>query len=317
MRVLVIAPDDAGGALYRWTRALRASDTAHARLVTLQDAPPPPFGPRADLSRIHDGGQELQTLVDTVDVVHLVDLLPSEIPFADRLPGRARPPRCVLHWTGTAVDRGRHLSRLAERTGCPLIAHRPRWPHATFLPPWVSQGVPPWFPVPPGTRARNRSATVVVFASSVRPLAAYPRLEALIDRAEAWATRSPTGRTYRVEVVVDPSPRAVAQRRRRAHVTLADAEGEMPREALESLVQGLPAIAELAPHVRQAYEALCDAPVPVFAPEVLPDLLRELEATADPLPLWSSWGCRATSPERWMQTCAKLYAGAPEITAAL
>lgn len=290
---------------------------AHARLVTLRDAAPPPLGPHADLSRIHDGGQELQILVDQADVLHLVDLLPSEIPFADRLPTRATAPRFILHWTGAAVDRGRTLSRMAERTGCPLLAHRPHWPHATFLPPWISQGLAPWLPVVPGTRARERSSTLVAFAGSTRPLSTQPRLEALIERAESLAARSAGGRTCRVEVVIETYARAIAQRRRRAHLTLADAEGEMPQEALESLVQGVPAVAALDPKVRQAYEALCDAPVPVFEPEVLPELVRDLDPSADPLSQWSSWARRATSGERFLQTCVRLYDDAPALTSGL
>lgn len=282
--------------------------------MTLHETPPPPHGPPADICRLHDGGQELRELLQGADVLHLVDLVPADLPLVDELAQRHPAPRFVFHWTGLAPERGQQLSRLAQQTGAPLLSQHPGLAQATFLPPWIHHGRPPWVPLLPGTRARARTGTLTLFASSPDPLSARPGLEALVESAERLHLEAHGGeRQARVEVVVDTFVRAIAQRRRRAHLTLADAEGAMLLEALESLLQGIPAVARLDPQVRAAYEALADAPAPIFEPDALPQLVAELDPRVDPLASCIAWCRQATAPERWLDACRRLYAVASPV----
>lgn len=311
MRVLVVAPHDPTGALYGLCRALRRHGCAETRLLTLREVEPRPLGPPADVCRLHDGGHELRELVRTAEVFHLVDLTPADVPFADLWSQRATPPRFVFHWSGASLEQGRTLAQMATRFGTPLISERPGVTSAAFLPPWISHGTPPWVPLLPGTRTRARSQTVMLFASAPEPLSHRPRLERLIETAERLCEASPVpGRTLRVEVVIDPLARSVAQRRRRAHLTLADADGAMPLEALEALAQGLPTIAALDPETRAAYEALGHGPVPILEPIALEACLPQLDPMADPDAASVAWLRRVAAPEPWLALCQQVYATA-------
>jgi len=314
MRVLVVAPADPSGSLYWLCKALRTSGRAQARLVTLRESAPPPFGPPADLQRLHDGGEELRSLIEHADVLHLVDLHPSEMPLTENIRGRRQPPRWVLHHAQAPRSHARALSQLAEQTGTPLLSHEPGIPGAIFIPPFFPHPRPPWLPLIEGTRARVRSSTVVAFASCPRTLAALPRLEALVDAAEAIAqASSANGLPCRIEVVSELPPRQVAQRRRRAHLTLCDAEGQMPIEALESWAQGIPVVAGIDPAVRRAYELHTGAAVPLHDPSELASLLTQLDPLADPDPALVAWARLASSVSLWVERCARCYADAPPI----
>src|SRR5690606_1527176 len=134
MRVLVVAPHDWAGSLYGLCRALRVHG-ASIRLMTLHAMPPPPHGPPADVCRLPDGGHELRELLQRADVLHLVDLVPRDLPLVDQLAKRHPAPRFLFHWTGSAPARGDQLSQLAQQTGAPLLSERPGLSHATFVPP--------------------------------------------------------------------------------------------------------------------------------------------------------------------------------------
>lgn len=93
---------------------------------------------------------------------------------------------------------------------------------------------------------------------------------------------------------------------------LADADGQMPVEALAALAQGVPVLADLDGHVLRAYEALVGDTVPIYQTNQLGPLLDQLNTGADPEAWLRRWVLRACNPERWHARLGRLYAPAPQ-----
>lgn len=312
----MVAQADESGTLYQLCKHLRASDLADARMVTIEHPGPSRAlgGPASDIHRVYDRGQELRYLLDAADVLHMVDLALESVPMAERVAARLRPPRILLHLTHACfVGQRAQLAAYAAASGAPCIATIPGVEGATFVPPFIPPRTPPWSPLLPGSRARTRSSDLQLVASSASPIRTRPRLERLIEFTEQQLER-PRRRSARLDVMTGRPYRETLQRRRRAHVALADADGEMPIEALESWLQGLFVVGEVDDRVRSAYERLAQRDLPLVPPDRLPELLDSLDPENEPDAEAITWARRACDPYRWIEACTLGYAAAPAVS---
>lgn len=302
MQVLFIAATDPHGQVHRLARLLRQHSVAQARVMLLEEPRLLPTG--SDLVRLHDGGNELQHLLSTYPTVHLVDLVPSQVPLlAD---GNKR--RFVLQWSRRPEPtQVRECETLAGR-GARIVTTQPGLVDihdASFLPPLIATWQPPWVPLAPGTRGRARSDRVVLFGSTTRSLRDSPRLEALIDSAERSARNI---RRCRVEFLAGRPHRHLAQRQRRANIVLAAAETGVPRASLEAMAQGLPTILDTGEFDPDIYAKLAGgARPPVHEIDELDQVLGALDPMGEPDLALQAWARCALNPRRWLALCDRMY----------
>jgi hypothetical protein len=316
VRVLFVAQSDPRGSVHRLARVLREQSVADARVMMLSE--PRRGDPHYDLARLHDGGQELEELLRTADVLHLVDLVPSQLPIVQSIVARRSiAPRWVLQWDRAPFrtelreinDLGRiaDLCTIATRSGILEDAD-------AFVPPMVPIWRPPWTPVLPGTHLRTRRASAAIFASTPGSLQEDPRLEALIDRAENVASVCPN---RHLEVLTGRPHVQVLQRQRRSQLVLAAAQHGLPTSALEALAQGLRVVVDAPPEDLAAYALLAGGtPAPVLLPEDLPEAIADLDPSADPDEGAIAWARCVLDPRRWLGVCLRLYNRPPFARAA-
>ena len=308
MRVLFIAQSDPRGSVHRLARLLRQETIAQARVMTLSE--PRRGDPPYDLARLHDGGQELEELLRTADVLHLVDLVPSQLPIVQTVMGqRAIEPRWVLQWDRepfrSELREMRQLAGSAEvrtiatRTG--ILEDADAW-----LPPVLPIWRPPWTPVLPGTHLRTRRTECTIFASTRGLLYDDPRLEALVDRAENVASVCPH---RHVEVFASRPHVQTLQRQRRAQLVLTASDHGLPTAALEALAQGVRVVVDGPRDEWTPYAKLAGGtPAPVLRPDEMPEAIAELDPTADPDEAAVAWAHCVLDPRRWLGACLRLYA---------
>jgi hypothetical protein len=311
VRVLFVAQSDPRGSVHRLARLLRAERVAEARVMTLSEprAGDPPY----DLARLHDGGQELEELLRTAEVIHLVDLVPTQLPIVQAVVGRrASAPRWVLQWNRAPFrSELREAAELAARAQLSTIATRTGIVDDAdaFLPPMLPIWQPPWTPVLPGTHARGRRGTATIFAGTRGTLADAPKLEALIDRAEDIASVCPN---RHVEVLAGRSHVQLLQRQRRAQLVLATASRGLPTTALEALAQGLRVVVDAPVEDWTPYALLAGGtPAPVFHADDLPEVIADLDPSEDPDEGAVAWAHCVLDPRRWLGACLRLYAPRP------
>jgi hypothetical protein len=316
MRVLVLARRDVAGAWCRLATELRRGGH-DVRVVT--------FEPRADLrwptdlAEIYDGGQELGELIANADAFHFVDLLPSEIGLLDaRAHARiaAGTPVVLQCDTVPSVVRAREVVATAKRHGWPIVTTRPLGkllPGAELIPPYVPWWQSPWLPQANGTRPRVRKTERIVVASSVRPLREVPKLEALIERAEAAAREASD---VRVDVLCGRPHSLVLQRQRRAHLVLTASEGGLGRSALEALAQGIAVVADLDVGAWEAWAALGGALPPVVPSSALTEHVHALAYDTGPDARRVAWARKVLDPNRWFRACERWWTSARHVRAA-
>ncbi len=270
----------------------------------------PALGWPADIADVFDGGQELEYLIRTAEAFHFVDLLPGDVALFDGLVARrctTEPVRVTLQVDERPqVAWAQELGRLCEQYNWPLVSTRPRvHPSAEFIAPFVPLWRAPWIPACIGTRQRTRTGERIVFASSATRLRDQPRLETLVERAEA-ASRKLTD--VRVEVLTARPHSAVLQRRRRSHLVLVGADG-LGRTGLESLAQGIATVAELSAADHEAWTRLAGAPPPVIPAHALEAAMSELAVELEPDLARRRWALAAADPQRWIDRCSSWWTG--------
>lgn len=304
MRVLFMAPHDGSGALYWLTQALRRHGIADARLVTLREPDPREGWP--DVARVHDGGQELRTLVQRADVIHMVDLVPDQLPIVEHRHRRAR----------MVFQRDRSLSTLeasavteaAGEHGARVVVTQPGLlpKFDDFLLPYVPFGVSPWVPLMPGARARSRAGVISIVAMGEQPLRESASLESMVDQIE---TRIAGDHHRRLEVLCARPHRWAVGRQRRAHLVLTDARDGLPREAIEAMALGLPVVCPLSSEHAKSYAYLGGGSrPPVFNPDELGRILELLHPDNEPDPAIVDWVKIAAAPRHWLRSCQSWYA---------
>lgn len=310
MRVLVLARRDAAGSWSRLATELRRIGN-DVRVVTFE-VPAEPCWP-SDLAEIYDGGQELALLLATADAFHFVDLLPDEVGLlGDDVHARLRDGAPVVLQCDAVptLARARRMVELATKHGWPMVTTRPLGkllPGAEFLPPFVPYWRAPWIPQANGTRPRVRRSERIVFASSTRPLRQHPRLEALVERAEAAAREVPD---VRVEVLCARPHAMVLQRQRRSHLVLLATEGGLGRTGLEALAQGITVVADLDVHSWEAWAALAGALPPIVPTSALAEHVHALPYDAGPDPRRVAWARAVLDPTRWFRGCDRWWSRA-------
>ncbi len=302
MQVLFIAAADPHGHVHRLARLLRRHQVARTRVVLLNE--PRYVAPGSDLVRLHDGGMELMHLLGSAEIVHLVDLVPSQVPLLDN----GRRHRFVLEWTRAPSPAAlRECEELVSEGACVhmtqpgLLSVK----GASFLPPLIATWQPPWIPLAPGTRGRARSDKVVLFASTTQSLHDRPQLESLVDDAEQ---RARSIRPCRVELLAGRIHRQLAQRQRRANLVLAAVPTGVPRASLEALAQGLPTIVATQDLHHDAYARLAGGtPPPLHSLDELEHVVGMLDPMAEPDLALRAWARCALNPERWLAACDRMY----------
>jgi hypothetical protein len=305
--VLVLARRDAAGSWCRLATELR--NRGHdVRVVT--------FETRAelrwptDVAEIYDAGQELATLIASAEAFHFVDLLPAEIGLLDGEPIAriGAGARVVLQCDAVpSPARAREIVAVAARHGWPVVTTRPLGkllPRAEFLPPFVPFWRAPWIPQPSGTRPRVRKAERIVFASSTRPLREHPRLEALVERAEAAAREADD---VRVEVLCARPQSQVLQRQRRSHLVLVASTGGLGRTGLEALAQGISVVADLDVFAWEAWAALAGSLPPIVPSAALVEHVHALHFDDGPDPRRVAWARAVLDPTRWFRACERWW----------
>jgi hypothetical protein len=305
VRVLFVAQADPRGSVHRLARVLRQEGVAEARVMMLSE--PRRGDPPYDLARLHDGGQELEALLRTADVLHLVDLVPSQLPIVQGIVAkRATEPRWVLQWNRAPFrSEAREMGELCGVADVRTIATRSGIldDADAFVPPMVPIWRPPWTPVLPGTHLRTRRSSATVFASTPGSLQDDPRLEALVENAERLANP-----LCHIEVLSGRPHVQVLQRQRRAQLVLTAASHGLPTAALEALAQGLRVVADAPSEQWTAYALLAGGtPAPVLRPDDLPEAMHELDPTADPDETAIAWARCVLDPRRWLGACLRLY----------
>ncbi len=313
MRVLVLARRDVAGAWCGLATELRRGGH-DVRVVT--------FEPRADLrwptdvAEIYDGGQEIATLIANADAFHFVDLLPSQIGLLDaKAHARiASGVPVVLQCDAVPnVVRAREIVAAAKAHGWPIVTTTPLGklvPGAELVPPFVPFWRAPWLPQANGTRPRVRKTERIVFASSLRPLREVPKLEALVERAEA-AARETTD--VRVDVLCGRPHSLVLQRQRRAHLVLTDGLG---RTGLEALAQGIAVVADLDVAAWEAWAGLGGALPPVVPSSALVERVHGLPYDTGPDPRRIAWARAVLDPNRWFRACERWWTPVRQVRAA-
>ncbi len=298
VRLLVLARHDLGGAWCHLSTVLRQQGVVDARVVTF--AHDPATGWPVDIADVFDGGQELEHLLLDADAYHLVDLLPGDVTLFDGVVGR----RCAQGRVQVSLQLdarpsaavAREVEQLAGQHGWPVVSTRPNTvPSAEFIAPFIPVWRAQWQPVCAGTRDRTRNGERVVIASCDGRLRDEARLETLVDRAEAAASRLAD---VRVEVLEGRPHPLVLQRQRRSHLALHGDDG-IGRASLESLAQGVATVAELSAADHEAWTRLAGAPPPVIAPHDLEAVIAELPYVAED-PARRRWAEAAASPRRWI-----------------
>jgi hypothetical protein len=303
----VFARRDAGGSWAHLAACLRARDLADARVVAFD--PEPALRCAQDVAEVFDGGQELAHLVEHADAFHFVDLVPEEVGlFGGRVALRCATPGMpvVLQCDRRpSPARAHELARLADDNGWSLATTRPlALPGAKLLAPFVPLWRAPWVPLTEGTSARTRRTERTVIATSSRPLRERPALERRIDDAERVTRKL---RELRVEVVAAKPQGLALQRRRRAHLVITGGDG-LGRNALESLAQGIPTIADLSAADQAAWTELAGGrPAPVLSPARLEEALYAATTAGDPQPLLRAWAKSVLDPQRWLDACARWW----------
>jgi len=307
MRVLVLARRDAGGSWCRLATELRR--IGHDVRVVTFEVPAELRWP-TDLAEIYDGGQELATLLASAEALHFVDLLPEEVGLLDdEVHARLRSGAPVVLQLDAVPTpaRARKVIEVAARHGWPIVTTRPLGklvPGAEFMPPFLPYWRAPWIPQVAGTRPRVRRTERIVFASSTRPLRERPRLEALVDRAEAVARALDD---VRVEVLCGRAHAQVLQRRRRSHLVLVASDGGLGRTGLEALAQGLAVVADLDVVQWEAWSALAGALPPVVPSSALDEHVQALAYDAGPDPRRVAWARGVLDPTRWFRACTRWW----------
>jgi len=307
MRVLVLARRDAAGSWTRLATELRRSGH-DVRVVTFENKSELRWP--TDVAEIYDGGQELATLVASADAFHCVDLLPAEIGLLDthahaRIAAGA--PVVLQCDAVPSPARAREILTMSARHGWPVVTTRPLGallPRAEFLPPFVPWWRAPWIPQANGTRARVRKTERVVFAASTRPLREHPRLEALVERAEAAAREVDD---VRVEVLCGRPHAMVLQRQRRSHLVLVASAGGLGRTGLEALAQGIAVVADLDVGQWEAWATLAGALPPVVPSVALAEHVHALAYDAGPDMRRVAWARSVLDPSRWLRACERWW----------
>lgn len=270
-----------------------------------------------DLHDLFDGGAELRALLDGAQHLHCVDLDPEQHDVAgvplELLRSRLGAENLTIHlserpswlgptqlaaWATRMRDAGSFVTAgvpsLAQELGVECMP--------AFVPWWRSR----WTPILPKTRARESiNRPKVVFASSVRPFESRPEFEAFIDRVQALP-----GDDWMLEVLTGRSQANVLARRRFAHLVLTRNQDGLALSALESLVQGVPVVAELDDLSVKEYAKLAGGdPPPVIAPNYVEAAIANLSAKAEAEPSLVAWGRRLLAPERWFRYCEAHWAG--------
>lgn len=306
VRLLVLARLDVAGSWFHLSTALRQRGIADARVVTF--ASDPALGWPVDIADVFDGGQELEHLMRTAEAIHLVDLLPEDVGLFEGLV----PRRCEAGQVRVSLQvderpgphRVREIGAVAARHGWSVVSTRPHViPGAEFLAPFIPLWRAPWIPTCAGTRARTRTAERIVFASCATRLRDQPRLEALVERAEAAARELPD---VRVEVLSGKAHDLVLQRRRRSHLALAGSEG-LGRSGLEALAQGVATVAELSAADHEAWTDLAGSPPPIVPAFVLEAAMSELGREGEPDLERRRWAEAAADPRRWLDRCTAMW----------
>lgn len=277
----------------------------------------PESGWPVDIADVFDGGQELLHLLQHADAYHFVDLLPDDVALFDGLVAERVASGRVL--VSLQIDErpspieARRIGTIAARHSWPVVTTRAcTLPGARLLAPFMPLWRGPWQPLAEGTRARMLGHERLVFASCDRRLRDEPRLESLVERAEAMARRLPE---LRIETAVGRTHAHVLARRRRAHLVLGGDEG-LGRDGIEALAQGIATVAELSCAEHEAWSALAGAPIPVVAPHQLEDVLTDLDRAAQGCGARHEWAMRAADPTRWFGQCRSWWSTASGIRAA-
>lgn len=315
MRVLVLARQDVRGSWAHLAAQLRHQGIADVRVVTFHHEAE--RGWAVDIADVFDGGQELLHLLRHADAFHFVDLLPDDVALFDGLVAERVASGSVS--VSLQVDErpspmsARKIAAVAARHGWPLVTTRPcTIPSARFIPPFVPLWRGQWQPLATGARARMLGNERLVFASSDHRLRDTPRLESLVERAEAMARRLPE---LRIEVAVGRPHAQVLSRRRRAHLVLVGEDG-LGRDGLESLGQGIATVAELSYAEHEAWSALGGSAIPIVASHNLEEVLGELERAPEGAIARRQWANNAADPQRWFAQCASWWSGVTVVRAA-
>lgn len=310
MRVLVIAARDVGGCMYYLCQEQRARGV-NARLITL--APPTAGGFPTDIADVYDGGAEIRTLIDTADVLHFVDVLPSQLELFDRKLAESVVGRPVIVQLDDPGDGllAREARRCATAGRFALITTRPgiaRRTGATLLAPFVPWWRGPWTPLLPGTRGRESVRRPgVVFASSLEPLHRKAGLERLIDEAEGLLSGDDL-----LETACERSHRAVQGRRRFAHVALVASRDGLGLSGFEAMAQGLEVVCDLDPDTMSMYATLAGGSAPPVRPsDELAKVVAGLEPRRGPHEPSITWARAALDPTRWYALHAEAKKGEP------
>lgn len=315
VRVLVLARHDVRGSWVHLAAQLRHQGLADVRVVTFN--PEPERGWPVDIADVFDGGQELLHLLRNADAFHFVDLLPDDVHLFDGLVGERIASGSV--YVSLQVDErpspidARRIAATAARHGWPLVTTRPcTIPNAQFLAPFMPLWRGQWQPLADGARARMIGGERLVFASSEQRLRDTPRLESLVERAEAMARRLPE---LRIEVAVGRPHAHVLARRRRAHLVLVGEDG-LGRDGLESLGQGIATVAELSYAEHEAWSVLAGSTIPIVAQHNLEEVLAQLDRAPDGANGRHQWALTAACPRRWFTQCASWWSGSAGVRAA-
>jgi hypothetical protein len=312
---LVLARQDVRGSWAHLATQLRHQGLAEVRVVTFHHDPEQ--GWPVDIADVFDGGQELLHLLRQADAYHFVDLLPDDVSLFDGLVAERVASGRVL--VSLQVDDrpspidARRISATASRHGWPVVATRAcTLPGARLLAPFIPLWRGAHSPLAAGTRARMLGGERIVFASSEGRLRDNPRLESLVERAEAMARRVPE---LRIETVVGRPHAQVLARRRRAHLVLGGDDG-LGRDGLEALAQGIATVAELSCAEHEAWSVIGGAPIPIIAPHQLEDALLDLDRVLPGCDARREWAMRAADPTRWFGQCASWWSTTTRVRAA-
>jgi hypothetical protein len=313
MRTLVMARRDAAGSWCRLATELRRCGR-DVRVVTFEN--PSELRWPTDVAEIYDGGQELCTLIARADAFHFVDLLPEEIGLLDGA-AHARiadgAPVVLQCDAMPSPARAREILAASAKNGWPIVTTRPLaklLPGAEFMPPFVPWWRAPFIPQATGTRPRVRKSERIVFASSTRPLRERPRLEALVERAEAAAREAAD---VRVEVLCGKPHAQILQRQRRSHLVLCASAGGLGRSGLEALAQGLTVVADLDAAAWESWATLAGSLPPVVPSSSLSERVHALAYDQGPDARRIAWARSVLDPNRWLRACDRWWTPAVRV----